>query len=134
MGCSTMEARIEGLHAELTRSIIGAAYEVHGELGRGFLERVYATALRQELLARGIESLAEAPIQVTYKGQPVGNYYADLLVDGRVVCELKAVNRLLPEHEAQLLHYLKSTAIKVGLLINFGSERVQVKRMVFTTK
>src|SRR5262249_33827811 len=121
----------DGLHAELTRAIIGAAYEVHGELGNGFLERVYATALRNELYSKGIPVIAEAPIQVIYKGEAVGSYYADLLVDGRVICEIKAVKRLLPEHEAQLLHYLKSTAIRVGLLLNFGSDRVQVKRMVF---
>ena len=74
---------------------------------------------------------SQAEIDVSYRGQPVGLYFADILVDGRVICEIKAVESLSRAHEAQLLHYLKATGIKVGLLLNFGALRLQVKRMVF---
>ena len=124
----------DGLHESLTHTIIGAAYEVHRELGQGFLEKVYATALAQELTAKGLRIEVEAPVDVLYKGKPVGFYFADLLVEGCVICELKAVRSLIAEHEAQLIHYLKATGISVGLLLNFGSPSVQVKRMVFTQK
>ena len=118
-------------HKDLTEKIIGAAFEVHRELGPGFLEKVYETALVQELSSRGVSARPQAEIEVSYRGQPVGLYFADILVDGRVICEIKAVESLSRAHEAQLLHYLKATGIKVGLLLNFGARRLQVKRMVF---
>jgi GxxExxY protein len=119
------------LHGDLTQAIIGAAFEVHNELGHGFLERVYVEALFRELVDAGLSVQAEAPINVIYKGQPVGSYFADLLVNGAVICEVKAVRRIAPEHEAQLLHYLRGTGVRVGLLLNFGGTSVQVKRLVF---
>ena len=122
--------RADGLHADLTRDIIGAAYEVHNHLGNGFLEKVYVTALMQELDSRALTARAEAPISVSYKGSEVGIYYADILVSDSVICEVKAVRRISPEHEAQLLHYLKATGIRVGLLLNFGAMRVEIKRLV----
>ena len=85
----------------------------------------------QELTEAGLNVQAEAPIKVVYKGQPVGLYFADLLVNGAVICEVKAVRRIAPEHEAQLLHYLKGTGIRVGLLLNFGGSSVHMKRLVF---
>jgi GxxExxY protein len=115
----------------LTREIIGAAFEVHNELGSGFLEAVYQAALLHELGLRQLVCQAQAPIEVKYKGVPVGVYYADILVAGKVICELKASHELTPIHEAQLLNYLKGTGIKVGLLINFGARRCEYKRMVF---
>jgi GxxExxY protein len=115
----------------LTERIIGAAYEVHNQLGSGFLEKVYETALSHELKTRGIDSVTQAEITVCYKGLAVGSYYGDLFVDGEVLCEIKAVERLIPAHEAQLLNYLKATGIKIGLLLNFGSGRLQVRRMAF---
>ncbi len=121
-------------HLDTTRIIIGAAYEVHGELGPGFLEKVYEAALTQELTGRGVSVRPQAEIAVHYKGKPVGVYYADLLVDDAVICEIKATQSLTSAHEAQLLHYLKATGIKVGLLLNFGSPRVQVKRLARTKK
>jgi len=78
-----------------------------------------------------VSARPQAEIAVRYKGQPVGAYYADLVVDGTVLCEIKAARALVSEHEAQLLNYLKATGIKVGLLLNFGARRLQVKRMVF---
>jgi GxxExxY protein len=116
---------------DLTHTIIGAAYEVHRHLGNGFLENVYAAALAKELADRGLKVLAQHPIKVSYKGVDVGTYFADLLVDDVVVCELKAVKRMLPEHEAQLIHYLKATGVRVGILLNFGARSVEVKRMLF---
>jgi GxxExxY protein len=117
--------------SELTQEIIGCAYEVHKHLGSGYLEKVYATALARELEDHSLGIVTEAAIDVLYKGHIVGVYYADLLVEGTIICEIKAVRQLLPEHEAQLLNYLKGTAKKVGLLINFGGPSVRFKRMVF---
>jgi GxxExxY protein len=114
----------------LTEKIIGAAYEVHRELGSGFLERVYQNAFLHELRLRGLTAEPEQPVPVRYKNAPVGVYYADVLVNNQVLCELKAIEALLPVHEVQVLHYLKATGLTVGLLINFGTARVQVKRLV----
>ena len=116
---------------EITRQIIAAAYEVHRELGWGFLEKVYEKALALELGHRALKVTPQAELRVQYKGKDVGTYYADLLVNDAVLCEIKAVEALNSAHQAQLLHYLKATGIKVGLLLNFGPRRVQVKRMVF---
>jgi GxxExxY protein len=123
----------DGLHKELTGQIIGAAYEVHGHLGHGFLEKVYTTALLRELNIRGLDGSSEIPIAVRYKDTEVGHYFADILVKGLVICEIKAVQRLLHEHKAQLLHYLKATGIEVGLLLNFGSTSLQIERLVFSS-
>lgn len=106
--------------------------EVHRQLGAGFLEKVYETALGHDLESEGVPFVPQAPIPVRYKEQPVGTYYADLLVDNTVICEIKSVEAILPAHEAQLLHYLKATDISVGLLLNFGSRSLQVKRRVFS--
>ena len=116
--------------SELTRSIIGAAFEVHNILGTGFLEKVYRNALVKELRLQGIQVQSEAQIPVHYKDELVGDYYADILVDGRIILELKALNTLTKEHEAQLLNYLKATGHKIGLLLNFGTNKVQVKRKI----
>ncbi len=117
-------------HSQLTQRIIGAAFEVHRELGAGFLEKVYETALIRELQAQEIRAEPQAAIPVHYKGSPLGTYYADLLVEGSVICEIKAAEALDGAHEAQLLHYLKATGISVGLLLNFGRPSLQIKRMV----
>jgi len=119
-------------HQELTEQIIGAAFEVHRELGPGFLEKVYEAALVRELSQRRIQVVSQAPIQVRYKGQPVGQYYADLLVDEAVICEIKTVDGLTSVHKAQLLHYLKATGMEVGLLMNFATPRVELKRVVLS--
>lgn len=118
-------------HRELTEKVTGAAFEVHRELGPGFLEKVYQAALLRELEHRGVPVTCQAEVEVHYKGQSVGVYYADILMDDSVICEIKTADAITPAHEAQLLHYLKATGIKVGLLLNFGSRRLQVKRMVF---
>jgi GxxExxY protein len=119
------------VESKLTEQIIGAAFEVHRELGSGFLEKVYEVSLGRELNARGLDCSTQAEVKVCYKGVPVGNYIADLLVEGKVICEIKALSSIRPEHEAQLLNYLKASGIRVGLLINFGTRRCQFKRMVY---
>ena len=116
---------------ETTEKIIGAAFEVHRELGYGFLERVYQRALQVELLRKGVSAEIERRIQVHYKGVVVGDYDADLIVDGVVAVELKVNPQYDKRDEAQLLNELKATGLKVGLLINFGRTKVEYKRLVF---
>ena len=112
---------------DLTQKIIGCAYKVHNALGPGFLEKVYENALRLELEKLGLRVKQQEPISVEYEGQVVGEYYADLWVDERVVVELKAAQAFAKEHEVQLVNYLTATRIDLGLLLNFGPS-VQVKR------
>ena len=118
-------------HKEVTEAIIGAAFEVHSILGHGFLEKVYQNAMQVELIRRGHRCQPESPIKVNYKNVIVGEYRADLLVDEVVVVELKVANAYQSADEAQLLNELKATGVKVGLLINFGREKVEFKRMVY---
>jgi len=118
-------------HGELTYQIIGAAFEVYKVLRYGFLEKVYENALMQELQVRGINAATQSPVKVDYKGVEVGNYYADMIVENKVIVELKTGESFNPVHEAQLLNYLKATEIKVGLLINFGEKKCEYKRLVY---
>ena len=115
----------------LTESVICCFYSVYNTLGSGFLEKVYENALAIELTERGIPQQQQVPIQVAYKRVPVGQYVCDLLVDNKVIVEVKAVKSLLPEHEAQILNYLKATGIEIGLLLNFGREP-EIRRRVYT--
>jgi GxxExxY protein len=122
------------LHKETTEKIIGAAFEVHRELGYGFLERVYQRALQVELLRAGVSAEIEKRIQVQYKGVVVGESDADLIVDSCVAVEVKVALQYDKRDEAQLLNELnelKATGIKIGLLINFGRTKVEYKRLVF---
>ncbi|PAW61538.1 MAG: hypothetical protein B9S34_16200 [Opitutia bacterium Tous-C1TDCM] len=103
-------------------AIIGACFEVYNELGNGFLEDVYQECLERELQLRRIPFVAQHSIPISYKGHCLAKpYRADLLVNGRILVELKAARALLPEHEAQLLHYLKATGLRTGYLVNFGA-------------
>ena len=117
-------------HEEVTEEIIRAFYKVYNTLGYGFLEKVYQNAMVIELRQRGVAVEPQARIEVHYEGTVVGEYFADLLVAGCVVVELKAVEHLIAEHHAQLLNYLKSSGMEVGLLLNFGP-KPEVKRKVF---
>ncbi len=119
------------LDNDLTEKILGACFEVSNELGPGFLESVYKKALVIVLISMGIKAEEEVPLKVGFRGHSVGEFYADLLVDGRVIIELKAIKSLTGEHEAQLINYLKATGVKVGLLINFGKTKVEWKRFVY---
>ena len=119
----------EGKHRALTEGIIKVFYKVYNTLGYGFLEKVYVNAIVIELVNAGIECVAQAPIKATYAGHVVGEYFADILVDNKVIVEIKAARQLSAEHEAQLLNYLKATDIEVGILLNFGT-RPEVKRKI----
>ena len=121
------------LHRELTRSILGCAFEVINDLGHGSLEAVYENALMVALEDKGLSAESQKAIGVRFRGRPVGIYYADLIVEDKVLVELKAVSNLSPEHSAQVINYLNATGIKVGLLINFGNPRLQYKRLTPTT-
>jgi GxxExxY protein len=117
-------------HTDITELIIKAFYTVYNTLGYGFLEKVYRNALAIELRKLGLDVIPEARVTVYYDGEVVGEYFADLLVAGVVIVELKAVKRLLSEHEAQLLNYLKATPYEVGLLLNFGP-KPEIRRRAF---
>ena len=117
-------------HGELSQKIIAAAHNVHKELGQGFLEKVYKNALVIELREMGVTCDLEVPMSVLYRGLVVGDYVADMVVDGKIIVEVKAVAELSSVHEVQLVNYLKATDLQVGLLINFGRS-VKVKRRVF---
>jgi GxxExxY protein len=119
------------LHEDTTSKIIGAAFEVHDELGYGFLERVYQRTLQVELVRRGATAELERRIQVQYKGIVVGDYDADLIVNDCVLVEIKVAPQYDKRDEAQLLNELKATGINVGMLINFGRGKVEYKRLVF---
>ena len=121
---------MEYKHTGITEQIIKAFYTVYNTLGYGFLEKVYQNSLAIELRKMGLKVITEAPIAVYYGGELVGEYQADLLVADAVIVELKAVKKLLEEHEAQLLNYLKATPYEVGLLLNFGPQP-EIKRKAF---
>lgn len=108
------------LHSRLTRRVIGCFYDVFNELGSGFLEAVYASALHITLSDNGLIVELEVSLDVLFRGRVVGQYRADLLVDRRLIVEVKAVPRLLRAHDAQLINYLRATGVRVGLLMNFG--------------
>ena len=116
-------------YEELTSKIIECAFKVHKTLGFGFLENVYQNALLFELSEAGLNAEKEKRIQVLYSGQIVGDYLADILVENKVILELKSTKDLHLAHEAQLVNYLRATGMEVGLLINFG-DRVEIKRKV----
>ena len=120
-------------HQDITEKIIGAAYNVHNNLGSGFLEKVYQNSLAIELRSLDFLFDMEKPIKVYYRGEIVGDYIADIIVDGKVILEIKAIKELSSIHEVQLVNYLKATGIEVGLLINFGKS-VQIKRRVMDAK
>lgn len=115
-------------HKELTEHVIGAAFEVWNELGFGFLEPVYEKSLLVALKDRAIAAVAQRPIKVMFRGVVVGEYVSDLLVEDRILVELKSAKQLAAAHEVQLVNYLTATKIDIGLLINFGPTGVEVKR------
>lgn len=120
-----------GLNA-ISEKIIGCAFKVSNTLGAGFLEKVYQNALIIELLNEGFQVEKEKAITILYKGTIVGEYFADILVNQQIIIETKAVQTLNEIHQAQLLNYLKATQLPLGLLINFGTPKAQIKRMLNT--
>ncbi len=115
---------------DLTQEILEASFAVHNTLGAGFLEKVYANALSLELRQMGIVCAQEVPFKVKHKDVVVGDYFADLVVEKRVLVELKACTGLESVHEAQILNYLKASGIQVGLLMNFAKPRLEYRRFV----
>jgi GxxExxY protein len=123
--------RMKLLEKDLTEKVIGACFDVANELGGGFLESVYQKALIIVLTQIGLKGEEQVPLKVNFRGHTVGDFYPDLLVEGRFIVEITSVKSLTTEHEAQLMNYLKATGIKVGLLVNFGKPRLEWKRLVF---
>ena len=117
-------------YSDMTNIIIKSFYSVYNTLGYGFQEKVYANALAIELKKNEFDAIREAKIDVYYEKQIAGEYFADLLVDKKIIVETKATRELIEDHEAQLLNYLKATVYEVGLLLNFGPEP-QIKRKVY---
>lgn len=118
------------LYKELSYDVVGAAMAVHRELGHGFLEKVYHNALAVELRNRGVPFEMEAPVKVSYKDEEVGDYYADFIIEGKLILEIKACNGICDEHMAQVINYLKATGLRLGMLMNFGTPKFQFKRVV----
>jgi len=116
--------------ADVSRSVIGAAFRVANSLGAGFFEKVYENALAVELRLAGHEVEQQRPFDVRYRGELVGIYIADLVVDGCLVVELKAVDALAPVHKGQCLNYLRASSLDTGLLINFGRPRIEIQRIL----
>jgi GxxExxY protein len=112
----------------ITKSVIGCAFEVINELGAGFLESVYEKALLLALRQKGLSAVSQHPAKVMFRGEGVGDFYADIFVEEKVIVELKAVKAIAPEHQAQIINYLNATGIEVGLLINFGNPKLEYKR------
>jgi len=117
-------------HAELTDKIIGVYYDVYNELGYGFLESVYEESMAMALGEAGLQAERQVAVPVLFRGRQVGDFRADLLVEHKVLLELKAARTLDRSHEAQLLHYLRATEVEIGLLLNFG-EKPQFRRLLF---
>ena len=116
-------------HHKITETILGCSFDVSNELGGGFLESVYEKALLHLLREKGLKAISQAPIAVKFRNQIVGEFFADILVDDKIVVELKAVKKLAPEHLAQVINYLKATGFETGLLINFGCQKLEYRRL-----
>lgn len=116
------------LHEDLTKPILAACFDVGNELGHGFLESVYERAAVITLRQRELEVRVQVPLKVSFRGEAVGDFMADILVEGRILVALKAVKVLLPGHQAQVIDYLKATGLPVGSLVSFGAPRVEYKR------
>lgn len=114
----------------LAEAVIGAAFEVSNVLGAGFLEKVYERALVHELRTRGLRAESQRPIRVVYKGCVIGDYLADIIVEDRLLVELKCTETFAPEHIGQCLNYLKATGLRLALLLNFQKPKVEVRRVV----
>ena len=117
------------LYEDLSSKLLAACFEVSKELGAGFVESVYENALLIALRQKGIAAEAQVPLKVTFRGEIVGDFYADILVEDKIIIELKAAKALAPEHQAQLINYLKATGIEVGLLVNFGKPKLEYRRL-----
>jgi len=120
----------EILYKDLSYKIVGLAMGVHSKLGYGFLEKVYENALMVLFRREGIEAKQQAPITVYFEEEAVGNYYADILVEDKVILEIKAVENIIDAHIAQTLNYLKATGLRLAIILNFSKEKLKYKRIV----
>jgi GxxExxY protein len=116
------------VHEEITKTIIGCAFEVINELGAGFLESVYEKALLLALRQKGLSATSQHPAKVMFRGECVGDFYVDIFVEEKVLVELKTVKAIASGHQAQIINYLNATEVEVGLLINFGNPKLEHKR------
>lgn len=114
---------------EITDEIIGSSFDVMNELGVGFLENVYRNSLANVLIEKGLSVCQETPLDVFFRGKRVGFYKADLIVNDKVIVELKCCKELQPEHSAQVINYLAATGLSVALLLNFGKKKIEFKRL-----
>ena len=119
-------------HGELTEAVIGCAYRVYNTMGFGFLESVYEKCLMIELREAGLDAESQTPVKVYYEGDVVGDFVADVLVEDTVIVELKSVRRITQAHEVQLVNYLVATGKEIGLILNFGEGKVEVRRKART--
>jgi len=119
------------VYKDLSYKLVGLAIQVRKELGFGFLEKVYENALMVLLRENGIFAQQQMSIKVQFHGQIIGDYVADILVENSIILELKALDKLLPIHDAQVLNYLKATGIKLAILLNFGKDSLEHKRLVY---
>ena len=117
-------------HKELTEKIIAAAYHLYNKMGFGFLESVYEKCLLIELEKSGLNAESQKPIIVEYENEVVGEFKADIIVEDTVILELKSIRQITKAHEVQLVNYLVATSKPVGLILNFGEEKVEIKRKV----
>jgi GxxExxY protein len=134
MDAQDRQDRQDGIisYGTLTKTIIGCSFDVINELGAGFLESVYEKAMIIALIDAGLAVESQKSIHVQFRSKIVGEFYADILVEEKILVELKTVKTLLPEHQAQTINYLKATGITVGLLINFGNPKLDYKRFTRT--
>jgi GxxExxY protein len=126
-----MSTNEEGIvYKDISFRIIGFAIQVHNELGYGFLEKVYENALMVLLKSERIPAKQQAAISVYFLGEVVGEYYADILVDNKIILEIKSVEKIIQAHRAQALNYLKATGLKLAIILNFGKEKLEFQRLV----
>lgn len=114
---------------KLTEEVLGACFEVSNELGAGFIESVYEKSLLIALQGRNLKAKRQVPVNVAFRGQVVGEFFADIVVNDQIIIELKAVKALAPEHFAQTINYLKATGLETALLVNFGNRKVEYRRL-----
>ena len=118
------------IYKDITEKIISSAYEVHRLLGNGYLEKVYENALVKEMAYRNLRSEQQIALEVYYKDYVVGNYIADIIVEDKIILEIKAISGIEEKHFSQLLNYLKTTKKRLGLIINFGANSVEIRRII----
>jgi GxxExxY protein len=120
----------EIIYKELSYKVINASMEVHNKLGAGFLEKLYENALTIKLNKNGLKAIQQAPMKVYFEGELVGEYFADILVENKVILETKCVEKIVDIHRAQVINYLKATGLKLGIIINFAKPKLEYERIV----